>query len=172
MTEAIVIGMFVFVLVAGCRVAWTRFKLRQRIKRLRDQRCSEKLAREAIYQLGLPWKHLGGPLWVAASEPRHGFRVELKVFANNHFVSMVADAHFHIEPEFVSRDLLWFLLEKNTRCTVGSFGVCPTHLGYEITHSHQCDGVTFTPQMVTSIARTLVNQMEDAIESLHTKQLI
>lgn len=145
------------------------------IRRVRNQKETNRsaaLAADAITRVGLPWRRANHDLWVATSAPRHGFQVELRLLADRSFISLVVEAYFNVEKEFVARELLWYLLEKNAAVRVGSFSVCPTKEGYQIIHCHHCDTINFSPAVVASIGRLLIGQMEDVIEALHDSKFI
>ncbi len=133
---------------------------------------SAALAADAITRVGLPWRRAQEDLWVATASPRHGFQVELRMLAHGNFVSLVVEAYFNVEKQFVAREVLWYLLEKNAAIRVGSFSLCPTKEGHQIIQCHHCDNVNFSPAMVASIGRLLIGQMEDVIEALHDSKFI
>ena len=171
MNEAVAFVSLVTVLVVGCKLLSTQSKLRKKISQFKVQRLAERLAREAIPLMGLPWKHVRGPLWIAVSEPKNGFRVQLKLVPQEDFLRIQADANFNLEPEFVSRQLLFSLLLMNGKFRMGSFGMSPTKDGYEIVHSHHCCVIGTPPQVVAAIGRNLVGQMEDTIDWLNTNDM-
>lgn len=165
-------GLLAGLLIGGWKACSWLGRVRRRVVQHQVQRRSEVLAQQAIQLVGLPWKHTGGSVWIAVAEPKHGFRVTLKLIARDCFVSVVADCNFHLEREFVARDLLWYLLERNGSCPCGSFGVCPTKDGFEIVHHHLCHITFISPQAIAAIGRNLVAQMESVIEAVHAKDWV
>jgi hypothetical protein len=145
------------------------------LRRFSDWRAcrrADAFASKVVARSRATWGKVSGGLWIMDSKPEHGFQVQTRIMPDAGYLSIVASANFHIEPEFVSREVLWFLLELNSRLTFGSFAVCVTAKGFEIVHGHQCAIDRQSPAQIAAVASQITRQMHDAIRAMWLKDLL